>query len=327
MIDRLIKEHYNIDVSYYTKLGVGAGSNTYYIKTAGGKQFILKNANINEANNPQSEPELCAHLLARGIPVSEFAPDIYGNYIWYDCDDVYHMQKFITGISYEVHCAPDWLMVEMPKMLGKIHTALSDYKDLPVGIGENFFRCMTPQFALSSYERSLEYAATNGYIDLIDSLQYRIKLMSHFDLPEIDLTKLTRTATHGDFFISQLICRETEIAAVIDWTSACVHPVVWEIIRSFIYGSPFCKDGIINISELVEYTRNYLKYAPLNSSDLKMMPYVFYYQISVCDYFGQYFQSNADNRYIYLDQAVLSTKMMRWLEKHAAELSDALSVI
>lgn len=54
-----------------------------------------------------------------------------------------------------------------------------------------------------------------------------------------------------------------------------------------------------------------------------MMPYVFYYQISVCDYYNQYFQSKADNKYIYLQQAILSTKLMKWFENHADELSEA----
>ena len=327
MIDKLIKKHYNIDVSNYVKLGVGAGSNTYHVKATDGNEFILKNANINEANNPQNEPKICEHLLNKEIPVSEFVPDMQGSYLWCDGDDVYHMQKFISGTSYDVHCAPNWLMVKMPQILGRIHAALRDYNDLPIGIGENFFKYMTPQSAMISYRKSFEYIVANGYTDLGDDLQYRIKLMSCFDIPKIDLSKLTRTATHGDFFISQLICKDVEIAGVVDWTTACVHPIVWEIIRSFVYGSQASKDGIIVISDFIEYTKNYLKHAPLNSYDLKMMPYVFYYQISVCDYYNQYFQSNTDNRHIYLDQAVLSTKMMKWFEKHVAELSEALSKI
>ena len=327
MIEKLVKEHYDFDVSKYTKLSVGAGSNTYHLQAADGNQFILKNANVNEVNNPKNEPQLCEHLLGKGIPVSEFVPDIQGDYLWYVGEDIYHMQKFISGINYDVHCAPDWLMLKMPQMLGKIHTALSDYEDLPIGIGENFFKYMTPQAAIASYRKSLEYIIANGYKDLVDDLEYRINLMSHFEVPEIDLSKLTKKPTHGDFFISQLICKDEKIAGVIDWTTACIHPIVWEIIRSFVYGSPASKDGIIEISHLVEYTKNYLKYAPLNEYDLKMMPYVFYYQISVCDYYNQYFQSGAANRYIYLDQAVLSTKMMKWFEKNAAELSEELNKI
>lgn len=325
MITKLIQEHYGLKASTYEKLTVGAGSNTYHLTTTDGDEYILKNANINEANNPQNEPKLCEYLLAKGMPVSEFIKDIHGEYLWKNDNDVYHMQKFVSGDNYDMHCAPDWLMAEMPQVLGQIHAALKSYENLPVGIEENFFRYMTPQTALASYKKSYDYALENNRPNLADDLRYRIELMPRFHVPEINLSKLTRSNTHGDFFISQLICRDTKIAAVIDWTTACIHPVVWEIMRSFIYGSPKTKDGNINISDFIEYTENYLRYAPLNAYDLEMMPYIFYYQISVCDYYNQYFQSTADNRHIYLEQAVLSTRLMKWFEKHAGELSEALS--
>lgn len=324
MIPELIQKHYNLTITAYEKVSVGAGSNTYHITDTNGNEYILKNANVNQANHPQDEPPLCAYLLSKGVPVSEFIQNVHGDYIWYDSDAAYHLQKFVQGTNFKMHTAPSWLMREMPKMLGKIHTQLLNYTDLPVGIGENFFKYMTPQTAMNSYKKSYQYAAENGFKRLTEDLLYRTALMSRFSTPEIDLSKLTKRNTHGDFFISQLICSKTSIVAVVDWTTACIHPVVWEIIRSFIYGSPACKDGNIIISDLVEYTKIYLDYASLNEYDLKMMPYVFYYQISVCDYYNQYFSSDADNRAIYLDQAVLSTKLMKWFEKHAEDLSAEL---
>ena len=313
-----------MNVDSYKKLDVGAGSNTFHLITDDGSQYILKNTNITEANNPQNEPALCNYLLSKGIPVSEFISDIQGKYLWNDNDDVYHMQKYVQGTNYDMHCAPNWLMRAMPKMLGKIHTALKEHEALPIGIGANFFKYMTPEAALQSYNSSYDYVLTNKYSDLADDLSYRIELMAHFSIPEIDLSKLTCGNTHGDYFISQLICNSSEISAVIDWTTACIHPLVWEIIRSFIYGSPKSRNGTIDIPGLVEYVKNYLSYAPLSKYDLKMMPYVFYYQISVCDYYSQYFQSTANNKHIYLEQAILSTKLMKWFEKHSAALSNAL---
>ena len=99
-IENIIKLHYGADVFDVKKYTVGAGSNTYFINTSIGK-FILKNANINEANNPQNEPKLCAHLLSKGIPVSEFVPDNNGDFLWHDGDDIYHMQKFVSGKNYD----------------------------------------------------------------------------------------------------------------------------------------------------------------------------------------------------------------------------------
>jgi thiamine kinase-like enzyme len=148
--------------------------------------------------------------------------------------------------------------------------------------------------------------------------------MHRFSVPEIQIGKLSCCNTHGDYFISQLICGERKINAVIDWTSACIHPAVWEIIRSFVYASPDCADGMLDANKFISYVEQYLRYSKLNLYDIEMMPYVFYYQISVCDYYSQYYQSNADNREIYLRQAILSTKMMKWFDENIVELSGLL---
>lgn len=84
------------------------------------------------------------------------------------------------------------------------------------------------------------------------------------------------------------------------------------IIRSFVYGNPKCREGTNPVSELAGYIKNHLQFATLNNYDLKMMPYMFYYQINVCDSYGQYFGSDADNRNIYL------------FENHAKALSETL---
>ena len=323
-IQALIRKQYKIHLSSYEKLVVGAGSNTYHLFAENGEQYILKNTAVNEMNHPQNEPGLCNHLRSKGIPASEFLPNIYNELVWYDEGDVYHMQRFVPGKCFDMHDAPDWLMGEMARSLGKIHTAFMDYDPLPVGIGENFYRYMTPSNALISYNKSYHYALDRGLQNIADDLRYRIELMSRFSMPEIDLNKLTCRNTHGDYFVSQIICSHDSIAGIIDWTSASIHPVVWEIIRSFIYGSPECKEGQIPIQKMVAYTKAYLSEASLSRCDLMMMPYVFYHQISMCDYYGQYFHSDADNKDFFFQQAELSTKLMKWFELHAEDLSSEL---
>ncbi|MCI7351543.1 MAG: aminoglycoside phosphotransferase family protein [Ruminococcus sp.] len=242
-----------------------------------------------------------------------------------DSGRVFHVQKFIEGKVYEPNSAPDWLMKESAEMLGKIHTALKDYEGLNVGIGNDFFKYMTPENALRSYENSLSIARENGDSEIEADLLYRIGLMKKFPKYRFEIDKLTCVNTHGDYFISQLICGEDRINAVIDWTTACVHPAVWEIVRSYVYAAPECADGFINADNLAEYFREYLRFSSLNECDLKSAAEIFYYQISVCDYYGQYYSSAADNREIYLHQAVFSTRLMKWFERHICEITERIT--
>ena len=59
------------------------------------------------------------------------------------------------------HSASETLLTESAEMLGKIHSVLKDYPKLPEGIGENFFKYMTPQNAIKSY-RDCRYNVEDG---------------------------------------------------------------------------------------------------------------------------------------------------------------------
>lgn len=320
----LLRSHYDLDVLHSTHAAEGAGSDTWFVTCTEGK-YVVKYPSASEINHPEQEPELCQKLLDAGIPACRFLRNRDGQFITVDeAGRLFHVQSFIDGHTYELNTAPDWLLMESAELLGRIHTVLRDDRSLSVGIGKDFFRFMTPENALTSYQRSLEKARQLDDASAAADLAWRIGLVQRMPHYTFDLDALTCQSTHGDYFISQLICDEQHIAAVIDWTTACVHPVVWEIIRSYVYASPACKDGQIDIPEFLRYVAAYRRHAPLNEADLCSMAPLFFYQLAVCDYYAQYYASDAHNRHIYRHQAEFSTKLMMWLEQHLEELTDAL---
>ena len=320
----MLKEQFGLDVWRMEKAQEGAGSDTWFLECEQGR-FVIKYPCESEINHPEREPQLCELLLEKGVPVCQFLHNKQGEALTKDeAGRLFHVQKFIEGKVYEWNDAPDWLLQEAAEMLGRIHAALKDYKDLPIGIGADFFRYMTTENALDAYRNSLQTALEKEDAEVVEDLQYRIGLMKRFPKYQFDLEKLTCLATHGDYFISQWICKEGQIEAVIDWTTACVHPVIWEILRSYVYAAPECKEGQIHMADLVDYVKGYCKYASLSKYDLECMVPLFYYQLAVCDYYGQYYGSHAANRHIYLRQAKFSTKLLRWFEVHGEKLSQVL---
>ena len=229
---------------------------------------------------------------------------------------LFTVQKMIQGTNPNWNTASDVILLESAELLGKIHSVLKDYPALPVGIGEVFFRYMTPQNAAKSYKKSLQIAQSCNDRQIVEDLEWRLELMERFPDMLFDLKKLTLRNTHGDYFISQFICENGHLKAVIDWTTACVHPVIWEIMRSFVYSFPKCVDGEIDKEMLQRYVQAYRRYGTLNKYDEENLIRLFYYQIAVCDYYGQYYSSKAANRGIYLEQAVFSTKLLKGIEKN-----------
>lgn len=323
-ITKILSDQYALNVRAVKKSAVGAGSDTWFVTCTDGK-YVVKYPSESEINNPEQEPMLCEYLLQQGIPVCRFLKNVQGEYLSHDeRGRVFHVQEFIEGTMYDWHEAPAWLLMESAAMLGRFHAALKQYTGLPTGIGEGFFRFMTPERALSSYRESLKSAQMENDTEAVADLLYRIDLMQRFPKYTFDIKQFTCQSTHGDYFISQLLCGENKINAVIDWTTACVHPVVWEIVRSYVYAAPSCKEGQIDMEEFVRYVDKYCEYAPLTEYDLLNMVPLFYYQIAVCDYYGQYYEADADNRYIYLEQAKFSTKLLRWFEKNGEALTAKL---
>lgn len=108
-------------------------------------------------------------------------------------------------------------------------------------------------------------------------LAWCIGLMERFPAWRFDLNRLTCRNTHGDYFISQLLCA----------------------------------DGSIDRSLLARCVHAYCRYGTLNDYDLENLERLYLYQIAVCDYYGQYYASAAANRHIYLQQAQHATHLLR----------------
>ncbi len=83
-------------------------------------------------------------------------------------------------------------------------------------------------------------------------------------------------------------------------------------------------NGEIDIPDFTEYVRVYLIDGTLNDYDLENMAQMFFYFTAVCDFYGQYYDSLTKNRDVYLQQAMLSSKLLRWFDAHIEELRKAL---
>ena len=312
-IKQILLKEYGLVVNEAHPMTMGVGGDTFLVETSQGK-FVYKIADENEMNHLKAEPELCDFLYRKGISVSEFIKNNSGSFTTvYGENRVSHLQKFVEGKVFSMNKATDWFMEQSPVLLGKIHTTLQDYKELPMGIGQDFFRFMTPENAKNSYQNSYEMAKQNGELDLLEDLEFRIRFLSQIKDWEFDLQKLTYCNTHGDYTVNQMICGEDKINAVIDWTCACRHPVVWEITRSFFYAEQTCANGGFDERKFKDYVERYCSEAKLTQYDKDNLLKLYFYQIAVCDYYSQYLYAEEDKKEEYLLQAKFATEVLKRL--------------
>lgn len=318
---------YGLEIESVEMSEFGAGSLTYIVSCKNVK-YVVKYSSENGMNHPEIEPDLCSYLIEQGIPACQFVENQQGQMLSTDENGRrFHVQRFITGSTYTYNKAPEWFMNQSAEMLGRIHKSLIDYPVLPEGIGKEFFQYRTPEGTIASYENTRKRAVANGDTQIAEEISANIQILEHFPKYTFDLSKLTCRNTHGDYNITQMLCDEKHIHAIIDWTTACVHPVVWEILRSYVYASPLCAEGQIDIGDFLQYVKKYLTYGTLTKYDLENMGKLFYYTLAVSDFYGQYYDSMTRNRHIYLLQARHSSKLMAWFQENIDRLTDAVMKI
>ena len=317
---------YNIEIDTMEISENGAGGLTYFVKSRDNR-YVVKYPSDNEMNNPDVETRVCEILLNKGIPSCRFIPNKQGRMISTDENGRrFTIQHFYDGITYNYNEAPVELQAESASFLAKIHEAMRDIEDIPVGIGEDFFRYRKTESMKDAYAGTLRQAMANNDTDIVTHIQSNMRIADAMPDYDFDIRRFSCGNTHGDYMISQMIWQDGKISGIIDWTCVCKHPYIWEIVRSYIFMAPEVKQGEINIEALIDYISEYMKCGGLlNSYDIENAGNLYYYFLAVCNFYEQYYDSISKNRYIYLQQADMASQLLVWFENHIDELNSKLS--
>ena len=306
-------------------------ANCYRIQTAEG-DFILKEFQSEySVNDVKMEPIVTEFVRERGIPATRSLPTMTGEYVWEFRGRAFHLQEFVQGIIFANNKAPYWLLQDSARILGRLHQILSDFPLLKEGMGPEWFGKWNVDRSRQQYVALIEVAERlpqNGKKErILTDLYYKIEQISKMAHIHVKPDKLTCRNSHGDYNILQFICGPSSVKALIDFSAACVLPVVWEIIRSYTYADPECINSQINISNLKNYVLFYLESGgELTRYDLEMMPHLKHFQLLRSRYgYKEYLVLNTENREQLIDFGFWRTNMCRWLEKHRAVLSRELS--
>ena len=315
---------YDIEIETMEPSENGAGALTYFVK-ADDKQFVVKYSIDNEMNNPDVEITVCERLLNKGIPVCRFIPNKQGKMISMDENGRrFTIQQFYEGITYGYNEAPVNLQAQSASFLAKIHNAMKDIENIPVGIGAEFFTYRKPEYMKGAYVSTLQQAMENNDTEIAKNIRSNMRIIDAMPDYQFDINRFSCGNTHGDYMISQLIWKNEKINGIIDWTCTCKHPYVWEIVRSYVFMAPEVKQGEIDIESLIHYISVYMESGTLNAYDIENAGNLFFYFLAVCNFYGQYYDLILKNSYIYLQQANMASQLLVWFENHIDELNEKL---
>lgn len=321
-IPALLQEQYGLHVTDSVRLSHGVGGSNFFISAEEG-QYILKAMFPDDMNHPENEAKILDTLRAANVPVSRIVPCSDGSYTFLRNERVYHLQSFVQGRVYEPNTAPDWLIPESARLLGRIVKALQPLPPLPDGLGEGFFTNMTPENAKASLQATIRLCREQNDAETEALAQEKLVMLDRLP-PLPPFQGFTRGNTHGDYSVLQLLCGRIAINAVIDLTAACVHPIAWEVMRSFLLAGPSTAKGAVPKDALLAYVAAYLEENTLTAFDLENMPLLYLYQSMVCDYFGQALRAEPAHKTIMMNSARLNHAHCKTLLEIHRELGELL---
>lgn len=303
-------------------------ANCFKIHCTEGDFFLKEYQSRFTLSDVEREAELVSFLLSKGLPVARFLKTTGGKNGVTVNGHMISIQEFITGNTYQ-NRLPHPLLLEGAKYLGMMHRVLKDY---PMKTDMN--QEWVDRFSAKEYSRICskfldvlkENKSESNYERIYKDLIFKKELCSYIEKLKPYYIGITYTPTHGDYSACQLICDEERIKAIIDFSSAASLPAVWEIMRSYMQSSGACREGTsFDITDLVLYVREYLKYFPLSKRDLTAMPYVYLFQLARSLYgYKEYLITKSENRNELIEFAFWRTEVCREIYEKADEISYEL---
>ena len=328
IVSDLLSRHYGIYPISANKLKLGT-ANCFQVYD-GNKYYFLKEFQSSFSENAVvQEAKLLEYLSVSGIPATRFYKTLNNEFVINYQNHIICLEEYIEGQTYDYDDLPLELLPQVGKMLGRLHQTLKDYP-LPIDMSDKWLASFSAENMIAQYDTLIKVAESKvddkNTKQIIDDLQYKKQLAVRCEEYKKYYNGITYCSTHGDYQGCQLIFEKGEIKAVIDFSSASCLPVTWEIMRSFVQSSNYCRTtATVDIKTFCEYVREYLKYSPLTKTDMIAMPYVYLFQLARSKYgYPQYLNSDSEDREGLLQFAFWRTRMCREVEKNAETISNEL---
>lgn len=314
----LIESNYDLKVSYMKLLDKHFGTEIYVVD-ADTKRYIVKVLPL-YFENIDNEGFVADYLYNHSHKVARLLKSRGGSYVIRAPEFQFTVQEYIEGSILPINSAPEWFLEKSADFLGKTTLTLKDYGPLPLRFGKDFFAADTAVRKKQQFISELEKAKKSENQKTVSVWEEQIRHLERISEFRIDTDRLTYANSHGDFHIGQVIVQDNDIT-VIDWSSACRLPVCLDVITSYVFASPDCSEGAVDVEGLNTYIQTYTKHFPLTEYDIKAMPYVLYFWHCICNYRPDELASIAEK---YRPIAMLIQKLLNWLYVHVEELSECL---
>ena len=339
MIEESTFSNVEIKKELYKKYGlkvnnietVNKGTANIYKIRANNRDFILK-----EFQSKYSQSDVLKEINAikylkenSKVPLPTYLKNNNNEFFFEHKGRVVVIQDFIEGNVFEKNTGSFEQLLESGYYLGQIIKGFEGYKIYDEVNIMDWYSEKEFNKANKKYDEILKKLDDSEISTKIkDDIVFKKQLLKELGKNEElkGLSNITHKVSHGDYSSLQFIYNdEYKIKAIIDFIKVKKLPIIWEIARSYSYIDKEARNGIININNIVEYTKEVYKITNLNEYDLKYLPYVYLIQLARSTFgYSEYFKENVKNKEELLKFAFYRTNICKELYKKTNEISNEL---
>ena len=299
---------------------LSAGTANCRVLVCDGERYFLKeHGRSTQPSQLQRERRLLAHLASERIPVGTVISTCDGAAFIAHRERLFQLQSFVAGHTWPKHQAPQWLLEQLALTLGRIVRALAAVPRLPSGCGK-WFDGRLPARAQRLRELATQIEAAPWLREdersrLSESARTRAQIVERIAGCGLSARDFTIGNTHGDYSLLQVLCANKAISAVVDFEKASQLPYVWEVVRSFTYAHPSCRQGGLDQAALEHYFRAFESVVPLRTGERRRSLALYLLQLAQSTFgFAQLAASATPNQSDLVEFACWRTAMCKTLQ-------------
>lgn len=327
-IKQIIMDIYGIVVEKIERVNQGS-ANIFKIYSKD-KEYILKEFQSKyKKEDVLKEINAISYLRENtDIPLPEYIMSKDFKYYFEHQNKVSILQKFIDGYTIKKNEGGHQQIIESAEFLGKI---IEGFKEYECSDNVNVLEWISKEELLKANEKfdKILMQSKNTKVEnkIKEDIIFKKKIINNIEqtINFDELSKVTHKISHGDYSCLQFIYNDNnKVKAILDFIKVKRLPIVWEIARSYTYIDKKTKNGEIDVNNLVEYVKAFMKYSKLNKYDLKYLPFVYLIQIARSPFGYEQYYKKVENKNELIEFAFYRTNICRSLNEKAIEISNRL---
>ncbi len=319
-IRELLDIQYGLSCNRVVTISNGS-ANLYHIFSNDGEYILKEFQNGFDIDRVKMEIEITKIIKNEGIPTTDFVYNFSNRAYLLNEGNIITLQRYINGITKDYYSLDEKEQIEVADYLVKIIKIL------------NHSNIQLPSFKMDIFELRRIIESVDKCNNLlckckdnvmIKSLKDKKKMLIEASMMDFShINDLTILNSHGDYNISQFIYNDKgKIKAILDFASAKRLPIVWELLRSYIFMDSTYNNGVFSLNGLIKYLRMFNKDKILNKYDIEYF-FKVYYMFLLNSMFGfeQYIENNNS---IYYQIGMNLYHQSKYLNKNMNEMSKIL---